>query len=169
MRAANLNAGVLPSGARFLVSNASPKPKAVAGQVTAGHSHASSPTPHHEKNPGRDPLTLAVSKDGLTFSKAWALLSCHELAGPGQKDGCVNRYEGKVRNFAPSVALTSVSLRAQAVMCIVWYRVQAKNPAPSYPQGLVVTANGIDGLYVVATNNKEDVWVTKVEFESIEH
>ena len=23
------------------------------------------------------------------------------------------------------------------------------------------------GLYVVATNNKEDVWVTKVEFESL--
>ena len=121
MRAANLNAGVLPSGARFLVSNASPKPKAVAGQVTAGHSHASSrrrapPPPHHEKhhekNPGRDPLTLAVSEDGLTFSKAWALLSCHELAGPGQKDGCVNRYEGKVRNFARTLCGSHISFVA---------------------------------------------------------
>jgi hypothetical protein len=66
------------------------------------------------------------------------------------------------------VALTSVSSRAPAVMCVIWCRAQAKNPAPSYPQGLVVTANGIDGLYVVATNNKEDVWVTKVEFGFIE-
>jgi hypothetical protein len=45
--------------------------------------------------------------------------------------------------------------------------IQSKNPAPSYPQGLVVTAPGVDGLYVVATNNKEDVWVTKVRFESL--
>ena len=95
---------MLPSGARFLVSNASPKPKAQVDDPTAlAHVRTSrrrrraAPEPQHDKNPGRDPLTLAVSEDGMSFSKAWALLSCHELAGPDQKDGCVNRYEGKVR------------------------------------------------------------------------
>ena len=43
-----------------------------------------------------------------------------------------------------------------------------KDTGPSYPQGVVVSAPpGMAGLYVVATNNKEDVVVAKVPFESL--
>jgi hypothetical protein len=99
--------GSLPSGARFLVSNASPKPKTKStdDDSYADDDHEQQPVrrvlqqqeqhlresrrrrrapPKPEpkkpaKNPGRDPLTLAISEDGAVFSKAWAVLSCHEV------------------------------------------------------------------------------------------
>ena len=40
---------------------------------------------------------------------------------------------------------------------------------PSYPQGMSVVAPAPEehvGFYVVATNNKEDVWVAKVPYDS---
>ena len=38
-----------------------------------------------------------------------------------------------------------------------------KNPGPSYPQGVVA----FDSLFVVATNNKENVWVARLPLESL--
>ena len=45
---------------------------------------------------------------------------------------------------------------------------RSKDTGPSYPQGVVVTEPPeMAGLYVVATNNKEDVVVVKVPFDSL--
>ena len=45
----------------------------------------------------------------------------------------------------------------------------AKGPGPSYPQAVTVTAPAsMAGLWVVATNNKEDVVVTRVPFSSLQ-
>jgi hypothetical protein len=45
---------------------------------------------------------------------------------------------------------------------------KSKNAGPSYPQAVVVTAPATSrGLYVVATNNKEDVVVVKVPFDGL--
>jgi hypothetical protein len=38
-----------------------------------------------------------------------------------------------------------------------------KNPGPSYPQGVVA----FDSLFVVATNNKENVWIGKLPLASL--
>ena len=46
---------------------------------------------------------------------------------------------------------------------------KSKNRGPSYPQGLTVVPPApprMQGLWVVATNNKEDVWVTHLPFGS---
>lgn len=53
--------------------------------------------------------------------------------------------------------------------CQPRYAGGGKNPGPSYPQGLAVVApapEAVRGFYVVATNNKEDVWITKIDFGS---
>lgn len=66
----NTNAGPLPDGRIYLVSNSN-----------AGNSI-------------RDPLTIATTKDGREFDKVWAVLSCTELAGPDQPNGCIERFAG---------------------------------------------------------------------------
>ena len=55
-------------------------------------------------------------------------------------------------------------------MCLMYQRVplglppgHAKDAGPSYPQAIAVVAKGLEGLYVVATNNKEDVVVARVK------
>ena len=106
---ANLNAGHLPNGRIYLVSNACPK-----------------------SADGRDPLTVSTSSDGLHFDRSVGVMSCKEL---GKTETCGPRMAGK-----------------------------AKDKGTSYPQGVVVTVKNISGLYVVATNNKEDVWVARVPF-----
>ena len=50
----NINAGVLPDGRTFLLANAAP-------------------------NTIRDPLTVAISDDGLNFSSCFAIQTCHDL------------------------------------------------------------------------------------------
>jgi hypothetical protein len=42
---------------------------------------------------------------------------------------------------------------------------RGKNPGPSYPQGIVVPA--LKAMFVVATNNKENVWIAKVPLDSV--
>jgi hypothetical protein len=104
---ANINAGMLPDGRAYLLSNAMP--------FTI-----------------RDPLTIATSKDGLDWSTCAVAMTCTDLKG----DQCGPRYSGK-----------------------------AKNPGPSYPQGVVVPSLG--ALFVVATNNKENVWVGRLPLQSL--
>eukprot|EP00041_Stephanoeca_diplocostata_P019697 m.428250 g.428250 ORF g.428250 m.428250 type:complete len:491 (+) comp21375_c0_seq4:217-1689(+) len=84
----------------------------------------------------RDPVVVATSVDGYQFNKAVAVVSCTAL--PDTTSVCHPRFGGT-----------------------------GKNPGPSYPQGLTVVAPAPlqhQGFYVVATNNKEDVWVTKLNF-----
>ena len=110
----NLNAGGLPDGRVFLVSNPCPKP-------WPGHHSAY-----------RDPLVVSTSLDGFAFTHAKAVMSCEELGH------CTPR----ILTGHPS--------------------------GPSYPQGVTVTTpQKLAGLYVVATNNKEDVVVTRVPFQSL--
>lgn len=86
----------------------------------------------------RDPIGLSTSKDGLRFDTMVAVMSCTDLASWST---CRPRYQG-----------------------------DGKNSGPSYPQGLTVVDPAPvehQGFYVVATNNKEDVWLAKVPFSSI--
>ena len=57
----NINAGALPDGRRFLLSNSGPYGL-------------------------RDPLTIGLSTDGLVFSESLAIVSCTQLSG-----GCTDR------------------------------------------------------------------------------
>lgn len=101
----NLNAGALPDGRRYLISNAN------AGARI------------------RDPLTLALSLDGAAFSDAYAVISCTELPG----SGCVDRGGN------------------------------GGGPGVSYPQGVVISAPAaLAGLWIVLSNNKEDLFVVRV-------
>jgi hypothetical protein len=91
--------------------------------------------------PIRDPLTIATSRDGQTFDRVAVAISCTELLpGGNSTDPCYPSIPGG-----------------------------AKEPGPSYPQAVVV--DGWDGwnngLYIVTTNNKEDVWVIRLPFENI--
>mmetsp|Transcript_28547 Transcript_28547/g.71542 ORF Transcript_28547/g.71542 Transcript_28547/m.71542 type:complete len:482 (+) Transcript_28547:123-1568(+) len=110
----NLNAGTLPSGATYVLSNACPKSWA----------------------PRRDPLVVSLSRNGFSFTKARAITTCHNAA----LAGCEPRFPGS-----------------------------HKDAGPSYPQGVtVVGTDHLDGLYVVFTNNKEDVWVVKIPYSALE-
>ena len=120
----NMNAGTLPNGRAFLVSNVCPQ----GGDVGAT----------------RDPLVVASTADGWAFDRAVAVMSCVHFGG------CQPRFRGA-----------------------------HKNPGPSYPQAVVVEGKGlaagnrvtglpdVDGLFIVATNNKEDVVVARVPFEGL--
>jgi hypothetical protein len=68
---ANINAGRLPDGRTFLLSNAMP-------------------------NIFRDPLMLTTSSDGVAFSNVTALVSCElpVFTAPDQPWGCIQRYDG---------------------------------------------------------------------------
>eukprot|EP00937_MAST-01D_sp_MAST-1D-sp2_P002008 g2008.t1 len=109
----NINAGQLP-GARgaFLVGNLAP-------------------------NKIRDPLTLAVARDGRNFSSCRTVASCTRML---PNSTCTPR------------------------------RATNHDSGPSYPQALTVVAPAppaIQGLFVVSTNNKEDVVVTKLPWSSV--
>jgi hypothetical protein len=109
----NINAGTLPDGRVYLVHNP------LLGPV-------------------RDPLTVAVSDDGLDFSAVGVVMTCTNSSIPGS--GCGGRGGGN------------------------------NNVGPSYPQALAVAAPApaeMQGFYVVATNNKEDVVVTKLPFAAL--
>lgn len=98
----NFNAGALSDGRRYLLSNAGPYGL-------------------------RDPLTLALTRDGYAFDEVYAVVSCTQLSG------CVDRGGN------------------------------GGGPGVSYPQGVVVTEPpAAAGLWIVASNNKEDVFVLHV-------
>ena len=105
----------------------------------------------------RDPLTIATSKDGLNFDTAFSVMSCTNLSSTS---GCSPRYR-------PTP--TSSGGKNPGTWCdgVMWLVEWCGPAGPSYPQGLVVVdpaPKEHQGMYVVATNNKEDVWVTKLQF-----
>lgn len=112
----NLNAGALPDGSVYLFSN-----------CNAGASI-------------RNPLTVAVTRDGVSFSSVWAVISCTELAGPDQPNGCVARYVGTPPPLVCVVVATplmppppSLCHRDQPtwLVCVRRWAGKAKNPGPS--------------------------------------
>jgi hypothetical protein len=88
----------------------------------------------------RDPLIISTSVDGLNFSSAYVGITCTLLNDTTTSaDPCKPKYAGKY-----------------------------KNSGPSYAQGLAIAPpNKAAGFYFVATNNKEDVWVTYVPLGSL--
>ena len=88
----------------------------------------------------RDPITVATSTDGIAFDRAYAVASCTNLSATST---CTPRYR-------PSPTESG-----------------GKNPGPSYPQGISVVAPApeqLRGFYVAYSNNKEDIWVTRLQF-----
>jgi len=88
----------------------------------------------------RDPLFLSTAPDGYAFTTVAAIGSCEDrvFAGPGQPWGCQFREAGG-----------------------------AKEGGLQYPQAAVVTAAGAAGFYVVASLNKEDIWVARTPLEAL--
>ena len=71
-------------------------------------------------------------------------------------------------NIGVVMSCTNLSVTST---CSPRYPGGGKNPGPSYPQALTIidkkVSNDMQGLYVVATNNKEDVWITHIPFQVI--
>lgn len=111
---ANINAGLLPDGRIYLVSNAMPQ------------------------SSKRDPLFVTTSVDGWQFNQTNVVAACNQtvFTSPQQPNGCVERYSGG-----------------------------SKNPGMQYPQAVAVTAPSVpQGLYVIFSVNKEDIWVAYLPF-----
>jgi len=85
----------------------------------------------------RDPLTIALSRDGHNFSSCHVVATCIDLL-PSSKCGA---RQARNHNVGPSYP--------QAVSVV--------DPAPE----------ALRGLYVASTNNKEDVVVSKVEWGAL--
>ena len=90
----------------------------------------------------RDPVTVAVSVDGWNFSHVQVVMTCTNLSA---ESTCAPRVEGG-----------------------------GKNPGPSYPQAISIVNPSDDThdpnagyFYVVATNNKEDVWMTRLPLSAL--
>ena len=107
----NINAGVLPDGRAYLVSN---------------------PVPHA----AREPLTVATSPDGVAFDTVRVVMTCTDT-------GVVNSTCRSRNNVGGGIAYP-----------------QALTVAPPAPVSL-------QGFWVVATNNKEDVIVARVPFSAL--
>ena len=134
----NLNGGSLPDGRVYLVHNpVTPK------KQTAAHGMGLTLGLGGDHPSGRDPVTLATSKDGFNFDSVGVAMTCTNLtsvSGGVHTTNCKPRYEGR-----------------------------SKNAGPSYPQALSVVAPAPEehrGFYVAASNNKEDIWITKLDYGS---
>jgi len=85
----------------------------------------------------RDPLVLAVSQDGLDFSSAGVVMTCTDIGVANSTCGGRGSHD---------------------------------SPGPSYPQAMAVVApapEAMQGVYVVATNNKQDVVLARLPFEAL--
>lgn len=94
-------------------------------------------TPANGKSWYRDPITVATSLDGYNFTQVGVVMTCTDLSS---ESVCSPRFDG-----------------------------HSKNPGPSYPQAVTVVDPShpeLNGFYVAASNNKEDIWVTKLNFTS---
>lgn len=118
----NLNAGPLPDGRVYLVHNPM-NPTQSNAQTRRRKSSISA----------RDPVTVAVSSDGVSFDAVGVALTCTDLSPDST---CKPRFAGHAKNTGPSYpqALTVVA------------------PAPET----------MHGFYVASSNNKEDIWIAKV-------
>jgi len=89
----------------------------------------------------RDPLTLALSHDGWHFTSVGNIGSCWEgvfTNPPQQPLGCLNRFKGG-----------------------------GIQQGLQYPQAIAVTGKGVEGFYVILSQNKEDIWVSHTPFKSL--
>jgi hypothetical protein len=84
---------------------------------------------------GRDPLFLTTSTDGFAFDATLVVGACNQTGAFGSPEPCKMRYPGA-----------------------------SKSPGLEYPQAVAVTEVGSEGLWVVFSLNKEDIWVARVPF-----
>ena len=127
----HLNAGILPDHRTYFLNN------------------PMVPQPSH----GRDPITLAPSKDGLAFQNIGVIMTCTDL---GPTSTCTPRFD-----YDYDFNHNQNHNRAQA-------RTPSKIPGPSYPQGVALTdpaPKELQALYVAASNNMEDIWVVRIEYD----
>ena len=86
----------------------------------------------------RDPVTLATSSDGgWHFDAAGVALTCLDMPGHGKNDTCGCSFDTH----------------------------ECEDSGVSYPKVVVVVAPAatrLQGTYVAASNNKEDIWVAKI-------
>eukprot|EP00943_MAST-04B_sp_MAST-4B-sp1_P000068 g68.t1 len=103
---------------------------------------AFNPVVRDNKTLYRDPLCLATSSDGgKTFNKVAVALTCHELW----------RSDNNISSCMPLFNHTV-------------------NYGVSYPQALTVNAPAPvshQGFYIAASNNKEDIWLVKLDIEDL--
>jgi hypothetical protein len=140
----NINAGVLPLTAHIHHANGGGGGGGGGGSVYAGGAFLVSNAAAHA--PRRDPLTLSLTADGFNFSSCRTVQTCFDLRSRDP------------RRPWPHASNCTARLPAN------------KNSGPSYPQALSVVAPApaaVQGLYVVATNNKEDVIITRLSWESV--
>ena len=83
----NLNAGTLPDGRVYLVHNPV-TPVSSGGDSVNGHNPS-----------GRDPVTIATSRDGLIFDEVGVALTCTDLSSTSR---CLPRFPGHAKNPGPS-------------------------------------------------------------------
>jgi hypothetical protein len=90
----------------------------------------------------RDPIFLSTAPNGYDFTTTAAIGSCEDsavFAGPGQPWGCLYREAGG-----------------------------SKEGGLQYPQSAIVTAPAAAaGFYVIASLNKEDIWVSRTPLEAL--
>ena len=123
-------------------------------------------TPSDGKSWARDPVTLALSSDGFTFDSAFVALTCHDLGGCSPR--CVSKcWLFRSVFFVLFFYFSDVFLQ---ISCAIRFAGHAKNPGPSYPQAITLVdpaPTELQGLYVVSSNNKEDIWITKFEYSKL--
>eukprot|EP00730_Choanoeca_flexa_P000855 TRINITY_DN10367_c0_g1_i4.p1 TRINITY_DN10367_c0_g1~~TRINITY_DN10367_c0_g1_i4.p1 ORF type:complete len:464 (+),score=51.85 TRINITY_DN10367_c0_g1_i4:1-1392(+) len=82
----------------------------------------------------------------------------------GIRDPLVVSLSSDGRHFDQAAIIMSCHNLSSTSTCVPRHKGAAKNPGPSYPQGVAILRGEAGStLYVVATNNKEDVWVTAVD------
>lgn len=157
---ANLNCGALPdSRGIFLVSNA-------IGSV--------------HPNDRRDPLTIALSADGANFSFVAVVQTCTNLPLlPSTLSNASLPPEEDVVAAAPehgepsstSHALGHARATPIRTTCVARQTTNVRS-GPCYPQAVSVVGPGappsMRGLYVIASNNVEDVVVSRVPWTQLE-
>ena len=94
-----------------------------------------------EKTLHRDPLCISTSNDGgAHFNKIGVALTCHDLPRGDASSSCKPLFNHNV-NYGVSYPQV----------------LQVVQPAPKDHQG----------LYIAASNNKEDIWIVKLNSDDV--
>ena len=117
--------------------------------------------------PSPAPTTSVLT--GVEFDKVVSVMSCTNLSSTSR---CSPRHRPSPSAAGGKNPGTLVVGECRPRTCPFVFDVATcchVRTGPSYPQGMSVVAPAPEehvGFYVVATNNKEDVWVAKVPYDS---
>mmetsp|Transcript_8118 Transcript_8118/g.10499 ORF Transcript_8118/g.10499 Transcript_8118/m.10499 type:complete len:378 (-) Transcript_8118:168-1301(-) len=139
----NINAGNLPDGRVYLVSNAM-------------------------VNVVRDPLYVSISEDGYKFDSTYVVASCEMdvFKSSRSKISPSSREEEEKEDDDEHMGNTNddESLQGERWGCAKRYSGGSKQGGVQYPQAIAMTeASGeAAGFWVIFSLNKEDIWIAKV-------